>query len=158
MKAIPFWKAKRLDELDAAEWESLCDGCAQCCRVKLEDEDTGDIGVTDVVCALLDTRTCRCTDYPRRRERVGDCIAFGPETVLGLRWLPDTCAYVRVARGEELPDWHPLIATERGAVHRAGASVRGRVVSEAHVHPEELEARIVQWIPTPIPARPIEEA
>jgi hypothetical protein len=141
-----FWRRKRLDEMTRDEWEALCDGCAQCCRVKLEDADTGDIGVTDVVCDLLDSHACRCTDYHRRRERVADCIAFGADEVLGLRWLPETCAYRLVALGEELPAWHHLVCGDRERVHHAGGSVRGCVVPEAHVHPEELESRIVHWI------------
>ena len=146
MTSEAFWRHKRLEDMSRDEWEALCDGCAQCCRVKLEDEDTGEIGVTDVVCELLDRHACRCTDYPRRRERVVDCIAFGAEHVLALRWLPQTCAYRLIALGEDLPDWHYLVSNDRESVHRVGCSVRGRVVSEANVHPDDYESRIVQWI------------
>ena len=52
----PFWKAKRLEDLDAAEWESLCDGCGRCCLVKLEEDDTGETHFTDVACFMLDCR------------------------------------------------------------------------------------------------------
>jgi len=43
----PFWR-KPLEDLNQAEWESLCDGCGRCCLVKLEDEDTGEIHFTDI--------------------------------------------------------------------------------------------------------------
>lgn len=146
MPAEPFWRTKTLEELDEQEWESLCDGCGQCCRVKLEDEETGAIGVTDVICTMLDPERCRCVDYANRHRRVADCIAFGPAQVLRLRWLPETCAYRRVALGRELPDWHPLVSGDPEAVHRSGHSVRRKVVSETDVPAEEVESRIVRWI------------
>ena len=54
MAGSPFWKDKQLWEMSSEEWESLCDGCARCCLVKLEDEDTGQIHFTSAACKLLD--------------------------------------------------------------------------------------------------------
>ena len=142
-----FWKTKRLSEMNDEEWESLCDRCAQCCQVKLEDEATGAIGYTRVVCRLLDTTRCRCTHYPDRHEHVPDCITIDAYSVSTLDWLPATCAYRLVARGEDLAWWHPLVSGDPNTVHRAGISVRGRVVSEQHVHPDELELHVVRWVP-----------
>ena len=78
---MPFWKQKRLEDLNPAEWESLCDGCGRCCLVKLEDEDSGEIHFTDIACKLFDKGTCRCADYAHRRRKVRDCIKLTPVTV-----------------------------------------------------------------------------
>src|SRR5208337_949650 len=108
--AAPFWRVKTLDEMSREEWESLCDGCARCCLVKLEDEDTGGIHFTDIGCRLLNAKTCRCQDYERRNRRVPDCVKLTPAAVRALTWLPVTCAYRLVAKGKDLPDWHPLVS------------------------------------------------
>jgi len=141
----PFWKAKSLDEMTPAEWESLCDGCGRCCLNKLEDWDTGEIAWTDVACTLLDANTCRCRDYGNRTARVPDCVSLTPEAVRRLTWLPPTCAYRLLAEGEDLRWWHPLVSGDPQTVHEAGISVRGRVVSEDEVPLEVYEARIVEW-------------
>jgi len=144
--AEPFWRRKRLDEMTEAEWESLCDGCARCCLVKLEDVDSGDVEYTRVACELLDQRRCRCTRYRDRHRLVADCVQLGPQEAARFRWLPATCAYRILAEGGDLPAWHPLVTGDPESVHRAGVSVRGRVVSAAHVHPEGLEEHVIRWV------------
>ena len=139
----PFWRRKSLDEMSTTEWESLCDGCARCCLIKLEDEDTGKLDYTDVACRLLDHRTCRCSDYSNRRSRVPDCVNLTPAAVRNLRWLPDSCAYRLIAEGEDLAWWQPLGSGDPETVHEAGISVRGRIVAEeSGIDPED---RIGDW-------------
>ncbi len=60
-------------------------------------------------------------------------------------WLPPTCAYRLLARGEDLPEWHPLVSGDPESVHAAGISMRGRVVSEQFVHPEDLVRMRIRW-------------
>jgi uncharacterized protein len=143
---LPFWKQKSLEELNAAEWESLCDGCGRCCLVKLEDEKTGKIHFTDVACKLFNARTCRCTDYVHRRRRVRDCIKLTPANVRMLGWLPPSCAYRLIAEGRDLAWWHPLISGSQTSVHEAGVSVRGHVeLSEKDVQLADYPDHIVVW-------------
>ncbi len=134
-----FWIGKTLDELTASQWEALCDGCGRCCLQKLKNATTGKVYYTWVACYLLDTQSCRCSNYDLRHILVPDCLKLEPANIPKLRWLPRTCAYRRIAEGKELPDWHPLISGDPQSVHKTGMSVRQRAISEVHVHPDNLE-------------------
>jgi hypothetical protein len=140
----PFWERLRLEEMSEDEWESLCDGCGKCCVNKYEDEDSGQIHYTDVACRLLDRDLCRCRDYQNRSNQVADCVNLTPETLAVPNWLPETCAYRRLAEGKSLPDWHPLVCGDAEAVHRAGESVRGRV--ECETTAGDPLHRLIDWI------------
>ena len=144
-----FWKTKSLDEMSREEWESLCDGCAQCCLIKLEDSDSGVIYETDVACKLLDMKTCRCTRYAQRSRLVPNCITLHPGNLAELPWMPPTCAYRLLHEGKELPDWHPLVSGDPNSVAEAGAWIARDAVSELEVDEEDLEDHVVG---------PIEEA
>ena len=139
-----FWETLSLAEMSAAQWESLCDGCGKCCLHKLEDEDTGEVVVCNVACRLLDLDSCRCSDYAQRKRFVPDCTVLTLERIAEFRWLPETCAYRLLAEGQPLRKWHPLISGESTSVHKAGISVRGRVISETEV--EDLQQHITDWV------------
>jgi uncharacterized cysteine cluster protein YcgN (CxxCxxCC family) len=130
--------------MSPAQWESLCDGCAKCCVTKFEDEETGAIHYTDVACFLLDHDSCRCGDYPNRSARVPDCVTLTVATLERPHWLPETCAYRRVAEGRPLPQWHPLVCGDPDLVHRGGHSVRGRVHCETQT--DDPLMHLIEWI------------
>ena len=141
-----FWESKSLAEMNREEWESLCDGCAKCCLLKLEDEDSGEIFYTSVACHLLDLDTCRCRDYKNRHKKVPDCLWLTRQHLDELKWLPVTCAYRLLHEGKPLFDWHPLVSGSTETVFEAGIAIRGRVFSEEHIHPDEVEAHIIHWV------------
>jgi uncharacterized protein len=142
----PFWKRKTLEEMTRQEWESLCDGCARCCLYKLEDEDTGEIYYTNVVCRLLDTHRCRCTAYEERSRLMPTCLVLDADRVKQLQWMPKTCAYRLVAEGKDLEAWHPLVSGDPESVHKAGISVRKRTVAEKDIDMDYLEDYIVDGL------------
>ena len=129
-----FWREKSLAEMSQEEWESLCDGCGKCCLHKLR-EPSGALKLTNVACRLLDTTSCRCANYPRRKVLVPDCVVLTPATLPTIDWLPDTCAYRLLAEGQDLPAWHPLRSGDEDSVHTAGISVSGRCISERDAGP-----------------------
>ncbi len=141
----PFWLSKSLTEMTQDEWELLCDGCARCCLQKVHYIDTGEVFYTDVPCRLLDTWRCRCTSYEQRGDLVANCLVMTPAKAKELHWLPSTCSYRRLALGQELEWWHPLVSGDPNTVHEAGISVRNKVAVEHDVHPEKLKEHIIHW-------------
>ncbi len=83
--------------LSEEDWEDLCDGCGKCC-------EAGGCGASGFGCPLLDTTTNRCMDYPGRlNHHYAMASKVTPENTLSLHRqgrLPDSCAYVRFAKGQ----------------------------------------------------------
>ncbi len=127
--APPFWQVKSLTEMTQEEWESLCDGCGKCCLNKLIDADTDEVYTTSIACRLLDLRTARCKNYPKRQELVSECIKFAPDTMDEyVDWMPDSCAYRLIYQGFDLPEWHPLVTGDPDSAHQAGFSIKGKAL------------------------------
>ena len=125
-----FWKTKTLEQMTRAEWESLCDGCALCCMNKVEDDYSGKMFYTNTACQLLDLSSCRCSDYENRLRKVPDCLQLTATDVDSYDWLPGSCAYRRLANGQGLADWHPLLSGRSESVHEAGISMLGQMVPD----------------------------
>jgi len=142
---LNFWE-KPLTELSKQEWESLCDGCARCCLHKLEDEETGEVHYTSVVCKYLNETSCQCTNYQDRHSLAPDCIWLNPDNVEAFKWLPGSCAYRLRAEGKPLHWWHPLVSGRVESVQEAGMTIRGKCISEEHVHPDHLQENIIHWV------------
>jgi hypothetical protein len=142
MKA-DFWKTKPLEALSAAEWESLCDRCGLCCLEKLEDQDSGDIYLTSVACQFYEIADCQCLIYEHRHRLNPDCVELTPTRLKHLNWLPESCAYRRLADGKDLPPWHHLVCGDPEAVHRSGVSVRNKAVSGRYADPFDRKSAVI---------------
>ncbi|MEJ2141865.1 MAG: YcgN family cysteine cluster protein [Gammaproteobacteria bacterium] len=140
-----FWETKPLSEMNKEEWESLCDGCGRCCLHRLEDEDTGEVFFTSIVCKYFDMQTSRCTCYTERTRLVPECLVVSLDNPQSFEHAPATCAYRLLAEGKPLFDWHPLIAGNRQAMLENGVSIVDKAISEEYVHPDEWQDHIIEW-------------
>lgn len=128
------------------EWESICDGCAKCCLVQLEDEDSKQLVFTDVACDLLDDNRCRCTDYTNRSQRVPTCLTMNVDNVQACaEFAPPTCSYRLLLENKPLPDWHHLVCGDPGRIHEQGKSVQNKVRFLGSVDKTDLEKYVVDW-------------
>lgn len=141
---MKFWETKTLSEMTRSEWESVCDGCAKCCLNKLEDENSGEIYFTSVVCDLINLDTCRCTHYSERTTLVPECIDLKQHNFSEYNWLPATCAYRLLSDGKTLADWHPLNSGTPDSVKDAGVSISSFAMKESQV--DDLEEHIIEWL------------
>lgn len=140
-----FWETKTLSQMSPQEWESLCDGCGKCCLNKIIDDETEELYFTNVACHLLHTKSCQCRKYKQRFKLVKDCVKVSLDDIEQFHWLPASCAYRLLVEGKPLPEWHPLLTGSQSAMHQGGFSIRGKVVSETEINPDNLEDYIVTW-------------
>lgn len=138
-----FWYTKSLEQMSDQEWEALCDGCGKCCLNKLIDEETDELVHTNVACELLNTHSCACSNYENRFSIVPDCLKITRDKLDDYFWLPSSCAYRLLSEGQSLPSWHPLRTGSKSAMHKAGQSVRGKVVPESKAG--AWEDHIITW-------------
>ena len=118
-------------KISDTEWEKICDRCGKCCLMTLEDEDTGEIYHTNILCRYYDMENRLCTVYDKRCALVPNCLKLTPENVDKLPFMPKTCAYRRLFDANYKQQ--PL------------KSIKGRVVSETEVNFADLEDYIVDW-------------
>ncbi|WDD97115.1 YcgN family cysteine cluster protein [Thalassomonas actiniarum] len=159
---VPFWESKTLAQMTREEWESLCDGCAKCCLHKFIDDETTDettellptdhiaedehMVYSSIACFLLNDKTCQCSQYQKRTTLVPDCVRLTQDNLDDVFFMPPSCTYRRLNEGRGMPSWHPLLHKgKKSAMHKAGMSVRGKVIKDDQVNLDEFEDYIVLW-------------
>ena len=140
-----FWLTTPLNRMSPKEWEALCDGCGKCCMNKLEDEDTGEVELTNIACRLFDDGSCHCSQYEIRHQFVPECISLTPENLeQNHYWMPETCAYKLLYMGKSLPKWHPLVSKDPQSVYDAGVSMRERTIPEFEINEDDWDDYIIE--------------
>ncbi|ART79410.1 YkgJ family cysteine cluster protein [Oceanisphaera avium] len=137
-----FWERFSLAELNAKEWEALCDGCAKCCLVRQVDDTK--VRVFNISCDLLDVSQRRCQDYEHRLSRVSHCHALTPENVTRFNWLPESCAYRRLSQGKPLAKWHPLLTGSAQAMLEVNMAVTSEAIPLSQVPRHRWHAHIIK--------------
>ena len=123
---------KKLTDYSSEEWENICNHCGKCCLLKLQDEDTGNIYYTDIICKYYDMENERCSIYEKRCEVVPECLKLTPDNIDKIEWMPKSCAYRR------------LFEKDSGSPSSTN-SIKGRCISEQNVKEDELEDHIIDW-------------
>ena len=140
-----FWEKYTLDQLNPAEWEALCDGCAKCCLMKITDDKK--IFITNISCTKLQVNDCTCSDYLNREKKVKDCLKLTKDNLQkNLKFLPSSCSYKLINEGKPLPQWHHLISEDKEIVHKLNQSIKNYCVSEDLVDQKNYEDHIVAEI------------
>ena len=142
-----FWEDKKLNELNQAEWDALCDGCGLCCLQKLQDDETDEIFYTAVSCQYLDSDSCQCKVYPKRFEYLPECLNLNMDTFqTALPWLPPSCAYKLIYEGKSLEDWHPLISQDKNTIHLRKRSVRHFAICGTELDEDDWQEHLIDLV------------
>lgn len=136
-----FWEHKKLADFTEEEWEAVCMNCGKCCLFKLEDEDNGEIYYTNVVCRYFDKEHCRCSCYQERCQLVPTCLKLTKDNVDKIGWMPQSCAYRRLAEGKGLPEEHPLLNNGQMTEEH---TIKSYCVSELEIDENDLEDHIIE--------------
>ena len=140
----PFWQRKTLEQMNAEEWESLCDRCGQCCLIRLIDDETDELHVTRIACRLFDHEAGGCLSYANREQRVPTCLRLTPGIVRSLSWMPESCAYRLLNEGQDLPGWHPLVTGQAESARAAGKSICGWALREEDIPEEDFQDHVIR--------------
>lgn len=119
------------DNISEDEWEAICKRCGKCCLYSLQDEDSGEIYHTNVLCEYFDEERSLCTVYDKRCELKPECLKLTKDNVDKLPFMPKSCAYRK------------LFDTSYKDVPTL--SIKNRVIKETQINPEDIEDYIVDW-------------
>ena len=87
----------------------------------------------------------QCRKYDQRFKIVKDCVKVSLDDIDQFHWLPGSCAYRLLVEEKPLPVWHPLLTGSKSAMHKGGFSIRGKIISETAIDPDNLEDYIAIW-------------